>query len=177
MESLREKKRRVSQVHDNEEGLDEAVRERALRELSASLHKELDQARHLHRRASTDLRMDLMNGLEAAAAAGGSGGGGGPAPSRQASGIVAPRGSLAMPSDAGNQTDGAVSAEALGEVGPVRDDEDCVTLELRNGECITLRPVGGPGGAGAAPGICSAPVRPREFLQLRCSGARLYLET
>ena len=46
------------------------------------------------------------------------------------------------------------------DVGTVREDEDCVTLELLNGECITLRPVSG-SAAGAAPGICSAPVSGR----------------
>ena len=41
-----------------------AMRARALRELSMSLHKELDQAKHLHRRASTDLRIDMISGLD-----------------------------------------------------------------------------------------------------------------
>ena len=39
----------------------------------------------------------------------------------------------------------------------MKEDEDCVTLELRTGECIALRPVGGAGDR-ALKGICSAPV-------------------
>ena len=102
LDSLKEKQRRVSMVQ-NEDGLEQAVREKALAALSASLHNELDQAKHLQRRASTDLRVDLT-ALQSSM------------PSPQASGTMAPRGTLAMPSGGGGAGGEGVPADVLAEM-------------------------------------------------------------
>ena len=110
---VKEKQRKVSAAHVNAEGLDDSQREEALKELSASLHKELNQAKHVQRRASTDLRIDLGSlgsfraGQESVA------------PSRQTSGTVAPRTSVnvtAMADLTGGPGGAAVAPDVVKEM-------------------------------------------------------------